>query len=175
MNASNTCAQGSHSVAVTYEVSQRLEQCGEAKSGPWSAFVTVLGAGGSRVTRVGLPGQVYCTLPALTEPVAHVRIRSRRSKNRKRPTDSVAMSKTVLHSCLKYSWLPPFLQGSSAVTVLPNSYCAALHRQEHTTLVQVSRQPYQMRQAFARAGLETVCRSRFGRLEGVTRNSRSVS
>lgn len=85
------------------------------------------------------------------------------------------MSKTVLHSCLKYSWLPPFLQGSSAVTVLPNSYCAALHRQEHTTLVQVSRQPYQMRQAFARAGLETVCRSRFGRLEGVTRNSRSVS
>lgn len=87
------------------------------------------------------------------------------------------MSKTVLHSCLKYSWLPPVLQGSSAVTVLPNSYCAALHGREweHATLVQVSGQPYQMRQAFARAGLETVCRSRFGRLEGVTRNSRSVS
>ena len=91
MNASNTCVQGSHSVAVMYEVSQRLEQCGEAKSGPWSAFVTVLGVGGSRVTRVGLPGQVYCTLPALTGPVVHGRIRSRRSKNknRKRPTDSV--------------------------------------------------------------------------------------
>ena len=51
------------SESVMYEVPQRLEQCGQAKSSPWSALVTVLGVGGSRVTRVGLPGQVYCTLP----------------------------------------------------------------------------------------------------------------
>ena len=61
------------------------------------------------------------------------------------------------------------------------TYCTALHRRDSEGSMprwcktQVLRQPYQMRQAFGRAGLETVCRSRFGRLEAVTRNSRSVS
>jgi hypothetical protein len=95
MNASNTCAQGSHSVAVMYEVSHRLEQCGEAR--PLVCFCYSVGRGRvkSDTCRAPRAGVLHLTSSDPTRCCTLENSIQKKQKQKASNGECVAISKTV--------------------------------------------------------------------------------